>query len=140
MPFNGKIQTLAQQLRTYLKAETQPTTELAADSNISVNIGYGFTEKAWDCYCAIIVYSKHINISLPSGAGLADPEGILHGTGKRVRHIKIQVFDDIKVPAVTDLLMQARENAFALLKEKPTQTTGIQTIIKQVSGIKKRPS
>lgn len=140
MPFNGKIQTLAQQLRTYLKAETQPTTELVADSNISVNIGYGFTQKAWDCYCAIIVYSKHINISLPSGASLPDPEGILHGTGTRVRHIKIQVFDDIKVPAVTDLLMQARDNAFALLKEKPTQTTGIQTIIKQVSGIKKRPS
>lgn len=139
MPFSGKIQTLAQQLRTYLKTETHPTFELVADSNISVNIGYGFTEKAWDCYCAIIVYSKHINISLPSGVGIPDPEGILHGTGKRIRHIKINDFEDIKKPAVMDILMQARENAFALLKEKPTKTTGIQTIIKQISGTKKRP-
>ncbi len=140
MPFPGKIQTLAQQLRTYLKAETQPTIELVADSNISVNIGYGFTQKAWDCYCAIIVYSKHINISLPSGAGLLDPEGILHGTGKRVRHIKIQDFEDIKKPAVRNILMEARALAIAKLKEEPSQSDGVRTIIKPISGIKKRPN
>ena len=64
--FNSEIASLTQQLREYLRKETKPTTELVGDSTISLNIGYGFTEKAWDCYCAIIVYSKHINISFPS--------------------------------------------------------------------------
>lgn len=76
-PFNNEIASLAQQLSNYLRKETKPTIELIGDSTISLNIGYGFTEKAWDCFCAIIVYSKHINISFPSGAFLSDPQGIL---------------------------------------------------------------
>ena len=87
LPFSREIRELAQQLRDYLKHETKPTVEIVGDSTISVNIGYGYTEKAWDCYCAIIVYSKHINISFPSGAILHDPKGFLQGTGKRIRHM-----------------------------------------------------
>ena len=66
--FNSEIASLAQNLRTHLKKECKPSFELVGDSTISLNIGYGFTEKAWDCFCAIIIYSKHINISFPSGA------------------------------------------------------------------------
>ena len=66
-PFNNEISSLAQRLRIHLKQETKPTIELVGDSTLSVNIGYGFTEKAWDCFCAIIVYSKHINISFLQG-------------------------------------------------------------------------
>ena len=88
--FDKGISSLAMELRTHIQEETKPAFELVGDSVISVNIGYGFTEKAWDCYCAIIVYSKHINISFPSGAFLTDPHGLLEGTGKRIRHIKIK--------------------------------------------------
>ena len=86
-PFSAEIRSYAQILRAYLKEETKPDFELAGKSAQSFNIGYGFTTTAWDCYCAIIVYRKHINISLPSGACLSDPEGLLHGTGSRVRHL-----------------------------------------------------
>ena len=82
-PFNNEIISLALQLRDFLKQETKPTIELVGDSTISLNIGYGFTEKAWDCFYAIIFYSKHINISFPSGAFLTDPQGLLQGTGKK---------------------------------------------------------
>lgn len=138
-PFKHELQILAQQLREYLKKETKPTTELIGDSTISLNIGYGFTEKAWDCYCAIIVYSKHINISLPSGAILSDPEGLLQGTGKRVRHIKIKSLEDAKTPAAKKILLEARDNALALLEEQPKGKYPVKTIIKNIAGVKKRP-
>ncbi len=136
-PFDIEISSLAQQLRKHIKKETAPTIELVGDSTISLNIGYGFTEKAWDCYCAIIIYSKHINISFPSGASLSDPKELLQGSGKRIRHIKIRKFEDINDPAVQNLLLEARNNALELIDADTKQK--FRTIVKPISGIKKRP-
>lgn len=136
--FNSEIASLAQQLRDFLKKETKPTTELVGDSTISLNIGYGFTEKAWDCFCAIIVYSKHINVSFPSGTSLSDPKELLQGTGKKIRHIKIKKFDDIKSPDVQDLLLEAKNIAWDLLEVKADIKLNIKTIVKPIAGIKKR--
>lgn len=138
--FNSEIASLAQQLRDFLKKVTKPTTELVGDSTISLNIGYGFTEKAWDCFCAIIVYSKHINISFPSGASLSDPKKLLQGTGKQIRHIKIKKFDDIKSPEVLGLLLEAKNNAREILEIKADIKLGVKIIIKPIAGIKKNPS
>jgi hypothetical protein len=137
--FKNDISTLAQQLRTFLKEETKPTFELVGDSTISVNIGYGYTEKAWDCYCAIIVYSKHINISFPSGVELSDPQKLLHGTGKRIRHLKIKEFNDIKTYNVVQLLLEARDNALEFVENDSSNNNNIKTIIKSISGVKRRP-
>ena len=122
-----------------MKEETKPSIELVGDSTISLNIGYGFTEKAWDCFCAIIVYSKHINISFPSGAFLSDPQGLLQGTGKKIRHIRINELNNVKTHAIKDLLLEARNRAIDLATEKPLKKDNIVTIIKPISGIKKRP-
>lgn len=139
-PFNNEIISLAIQLRDIIKEETKPSTELVGDSTISLNFGYGFTEKAWDCFCAIIVYSKHINISFPSGAFLSDPNGLLKGTGKKIRHIRISNLSDIKTPDVMGLLLEARNRSIDLLSDSLIESDNIRTIIKPISGIKKRPN
>ena len=138
-PFNNEIISLAIQLRDFIKEETKPSTELVGDSTISLNIGYGFTEKAWDCFCAIIVYSKHINLSFPSGAFLSDPQGLLQGTGKKIRHIRISNLSDVKAPAVKGLLLEARNRSIDLLSESTIERDNTRTIIKPISGNKKRP-
>jgi hypothetical protein len=114
--------------------------ELVGDSTISVNIGYGFTPKAWDCYVAIIVYSKHINLSFPSGASLADPKKLLQGTGARIRHIRVNTLKDAQAPDVKDLLTNARDNALAAVDSASEKKTGIETIIKAIKGKKRRPN
>ena len=138
-PFSDEIKTLAQELRDYLRAVTNPTIELVGDSHISLNIGYSFTEKAWDSYCAIIVYSKHINISFPSGASLTDPQGLLLGTGSRIRHIRISELSDAKEPAVKKLLIEARDNALALVDKANANQDKVKTVVKSISGKKRRP-
>lgn len=112
---------------------------MVGDSTISLNIGYGFTEKAWDCFCAIIVYSKHINLSFPSGAFLPDPKGLFIGTGKRIRHIKISDLDDLKNPDVINLLKEARNRALESLDENIFDFNDVTTIVKPIAGEKKRP-
>ena len=92
--------------------------------------------KAWDCYCAIIIYRKHINISFPSGASLSDPEVLLHGTGARIRHLKIRELKDVQTPAVRKLLKEARKNAFELVADGGSDHDGVRTVIK--TGRKKK--
>ncbi len=139
LPFSDDIIKLANGLRHFIRNETHPATELVGDSTLSLNIGYGFTEKAWDCYCAIIVYSKHINISFPSGVRLNDPAGLLQGSGKRIRHIRISRLDDIRNRQVLNLLKQARELAFVASGAGSEKSTRLRTIVKPIAGIKKRP-
>lgn len=139
LPFDKKLAKLTQDLRQFLKEKTEPKYELVADSTNSLNIGYSFTEKAWDCYCAIIVYSKHINLSFPSGAFLPDPTGILLGAGKRVRHLKVTEVDDLQEAEVLNLILEARKMAFENSGIQKEEIKEIQTIIKPIKGIKKRP-
>ncbi|MEQ8517982.1 MAG: DUF1801 domain-containing protein [Cytophagales bacterium] len=140
LPFGERISSLAQELRKIVIRKTKPKFELVGDSTISVNIGYGFTKKAWDCYCAIIVYSKHVNISFPSGALLSDPKGLLVGTGKRIRHIKISNAEDLNNPEVHDLIKEARKIAIEDLEEDYKESETVITLVKTISGIKKRPN
>jgi hypothetical protein len=128
--YSEEITSFAQALRVYLKQETKPAFELAGASAQSFNIGFGFTTKAWDCYCAIIVYRKHINISLPSGASLSDPEVLLHGTGSRIRHLKIRELKDVQTLAVRKLLKEARKNAFELVEDGGSDHHEVRTVIK----------
>jgi len=137
-PFSDKIILLTNQLRTYLREETKPAFEIVGDSNQSLNIGYGFTEKVWDCYCAIIVYRNHINLSFPSGSSLSDSDGILIGSGSKIRHIRIYEFDEIKEPKVMKLLNEARNKAFKLVEKHKEYYEPIYTIIKEISGRKVR--
>lgn len=44
----------------------------------------------------IYVYEKHLSIEFSNGASLSDPDNILEGKGKKRRHIKIHLFQDIE--------------------------------------------
>ena len=112
------LQAFAQSLREFLKQETQPAYELGATSTQSFNLGYGFTPKAWDCYCAIIVYQSHLNLSFPSGAQLPDPDDLLQGSGSRIRHLKIRTLDDLRPRPVRSLLQAAREHSLYQLRDE----------------------
>lgn len=51
-------------------------------------------------------YSKHVNLGFLFGARLADPDGLLEGTGKSLRHVKLRSKDDLS-PALARLLRAA---------------------------------
>jgi len=57
--------------------------------------------------CGIYVVSDHVNLSFFSGTELNDHKGLLEGTGKRMRHIKLQKLSDIDAKVLTALIQQA---------------------------------
>lgn len=52
-------------------------------------------------------FRAHVNIGFFHGAALADPAGLLQGTGKRMRHVKLRDGQPIDIDALKDLIAAA---------------------------------
>ena len=51
-----------------------------------------------------------MNLGFMYGAELDDPEGLLEGTGKLLRHIKIRSLEELRRAAVKSLVEQASKH------------------------------
>jgi hypothetical protein len=52
-------------------------------------------------------FKDHVNVGFYRGADLADPAGLLEGSGKRVRHVKLWPGQETDVAALGDLVAAA---------------------------------
>jgi len=52
-------------------------------------------------------FRAHVNVGFFLGAGLADPDGLLEGTGKFMRHVKLRPERPVDSAALTALVEQA---------------------------------
>jgi hypothetical protein len=58
-------------------------------------------------FCYINVFRNHVNVGFYGGAELADPDGLLEGSGKFMRHVKLQVDAPIDNAALDRLIAAA---------------------------------
>jgi hypothetical protein len=54
-----------------------------------------------------VTYKNCVNLGFNRGALLADPEGILEGSGRLIRHLRINDHDDLDRPLVRRFLRAA---------------------------------
>lgn len=67
--------------------------------------GYGVgPKKMSEHFCYIAAQKDHVNLGFYYGAELPDPDGLLKGPGKRLRHTKITQRSDIEQPALRTLI------------------------------------
>lgn len=52
-------------------------------------------------------FKAHASVGFFLGASLADPDGLLEGTGKRMRHVKLRPGEEIDAAALSDLIAAA---------------------------------
>jgi hypothetical protein len=64
-------------------------------------------KKMSEHYAYISVQESYVNLGFFHGASLPDPQGLLEGTGKKLRHIKIRSASDIRRAGVAALLRHA---------------------------------
>jgi hypothetical protein len=57
--------------------------------------------------CCFMVGKEHVTFAFMRGAALPDPEKLLEGTGKGVRHVKLRSVADVKRPGVKKLIVEA---------------------------------
>lgn len=53
------------------------------------------------------IFRAHVNVGFFHGAALEDPAGLLEGTGKRMRHVKLRPGSDLDSAAISALIASA---------------------------------
>jgi hypothetical protein len=98
------VSTPTEEVRAWLEhlpSEKQPTVEtlrrligsVAPEAHEIIYhdaLGYGPTDSGFDRILYVTVFEKHLNLGFFFGGFLPDPEGLLVGSGKRMRHLKIR--------------------------------------------------
>lgn len=58
-------------------------------------------------FAYVNVFRSHVNVGFFRGAELPDPKGILEGTGRFMRHVKLRPTEDVDVPALSELVVMS---------------------------------
>jgi hypothetical protein len=106
---SSEVATLARQAKTLLQEVMPNIVEVAwPKQNIA---GYGIgPKKMSEHFCYIGVFKTRINLGFYYGADLPDPENLLEGTGKKLRHIKINRPEQLENPALRNLVVAASKH------------------------------
>ena len=71
------------------------------------NTWYGTTAKTSDAVFSISPLKAYVQLYFLRGTELSDPDGLLEGTGKKLRHINIRDAGELKRPALLRLMKRA---------------------------------
>src|SRR3990172_5857809 len=87
------VRELARSARALILAVMPETIEqLDPSANL---IAYGLDRSYKGLICGITLHKLHINIMFAQGASLPDPQGLLQGTGKLARHVRVERMADL---------------------------------------------
>jgi hypothetical protein len=115
---NSKTQVaaIAHQLRGLIAEVYPEAIEVPRPNEHHVDYGVG-ANKLSEIFGYLCPLQEYIRLGFYYGASLPDPSGLLVGTGKRLRHIKIYSLSEVEGPEVRQLLEAAvreRKKAFDL--------------------------
>ena len=97
--YDRHIADLALTLREIILEEVPDASE-SIYQVYTVAIWFGFSGKMKDMFCYITTNAGHINLGFPRGSALPDPNRVLEGDGKIMRHIKFTSQRDLERPFV----------------------------------------
>jgi hypothetical protein len=100
---------LAYQLRALVAAILPAVVEVPWPKMRMASYGVGPKKKS-EHFCYISVQKNDVNLGFYYGAELPDPEGLLQGTGKLLRHVKIREPQAIRSRALRQLLKVATKH------------------------------
>ncbi|HEX7588254.1 MAG TPA: DUF1801 domain-containing protein [Anaerolineae bacterium] len=75
------------------------------------NTWYGTSEKTRDAVFAITPLKSYVSLLFMRGTELPDPDMLLEGTGKKLRHVNIHTAADLKRTALRHLMKRAVAHA-----------------------------
>ena len=101
-----RLAAIARRLRTIIRAVDVNTVETVRLGDNAATYGTG-PKKMTDGYAYIMPKRGYVNLGFYQGAVLPDPEGLLEGTGKGLRHVKIHSLADANRVAVRALVARA---------------------------------
>src|SRR5580765_2018998 len=104
---SGELGVIAQDWFEVMRACGDDVRELLHDGHPTACLGdaaFGYVN----------AFKAHVNVGFFRGAEIADPEGLLEGTGKFMRHVKLRPDRDFDATALTKLI----DTAYRDMKER----------------------
>jgi hypothetical protein len=98
------VQPVVRRLRELVRA-TLPDLNEYVDRHGVIRYGRGSGMSEWVCY--ISGHKAHANLGFARGASLPDPEGLIEGTGKNLRHVKVRSVAEAEREGLRGLLEEA---------------------------------
>ena len=80
-----------------------------ASRELTEEVKWGFPCYTADgkCVCGFMAMKDSVNFVLYQGANLDDPSGLIEGTGKSMRHVKLRSLQDLRRPAFTKFIKES---------------------------------
>jgi hypothetical protein len=104
---SGELGAIAQRWFAVMRACGDDVRELVHDGQPTACVGdaaFGYVD----------AFTAHVNVGFFRGAEIADPKGLLEGTGKFMRHVKLKPETDVDAAALKRLI----ETAYADMKAR----------------------
>lgn len=111
--YTPPIAQLARECLRKMRTRLPGAVQLVYDNYNALAIGFGPSERASEAIFSIALYPRWVTLFFLQGAGLPDPERLLKGGGKVVRHIVLASASDLDLPAIQELMVHALRRAEA---------------------------
>ena len=115
---NPEVQTIAKSLRQLIIEIYPEVIEVPWPKQGIAGYGVG-PKKMSEHFCYIGTQSNRVNLGFFYGADLTDQEGLLEGTGKNLRHVKVKSLEQAEQASVRDLIelsIQERVSVLGLVE------------------------
>ena len=103
----GELGTIARRWFEVMRSCGDDVRELLHDGHPTACVGDA-------AFAYVNAFKAHVNVGFFRGAEIADPNGLLEGTGKFMRHVKLSREADVDTAALTTLI----ETAYADMKRR----------------------
>lgn len=109
--YTPEVATAGRACLKKMRARLPGATQLVYDTYNALGVGFGPSEKASEVIFSIVLYPRYVTLFFLQSVGLPDPERLLEGDGKAVRHIKLESATDLDKPAIRELMSIALSSA-----------------------------
>jgi hypothetical protein len=102
--FSPEVQQLSLSLRARIFELVPDVQETVMRGYKSLSYGLGGKDNQ---FTAIVLHSDRVNLQFHRGTALPDPAGLLEGTGKAMRHVKVSTDETVQSEEVKELIESA---------------------------------
>jgi hypothetical protein len=111
---SGPLRPVMERLRALILEVHPQACEVVRLGEKAASYGCG-PRKMIEGYAYIMPFRSWVNLGFFRGTSLVDPQGLLEGTGAKLRHVKIRSLEDAERRAVRELIEEAHAERRAAL-------------------------
>jgi Domain of unknown function (DU1801) len=134
VPCGERIQNLALAARKLILEEAPQASEFVYEV-YTIADHFTFTERPSDAFVFTTTHAGWVNLGFNFGSLLPDPDGLLRGDGKLIRHVRIARAADLDVPGIRELVRAAIAQA-----ERPEGKAGKPRTVIRTAQRRREPS